>query len=99
MEENLVAIKYKRNFFSRKSEAENKAKELKSKLQSNGLHDTPMLEVHEWSTYYKKFKEIITEPYVKGYPVGNSRSLSNDYSDFDGRIKPLDIITVGKKHD
>ncbi|MEG7979185.1 MAG: hypothetical protein NY202_04790 [Mollicutes bacterium UO1] len=94
----MSAIKYSTNY-GYLERAQEVASELKRKLQNSGLHDTPMLGVHEWSTDYKKFGKIITEPYVKNYLVSSSCSRSNDYSNFDGRIKTLDIIEVKKKHD
>jgi hypothetical protein len=96
MDENWSVIKNGSFYYFR--EAESKARELKRKLQSNGLHDAPMLEVHEHSTCYEKFGNIIYKPYVIGYLVSSSCSRSDDYSYFDGRIKPLDIVTVEKKH-
>jgi hypothetical protein len=50
-----------------------------------------MLEVHEWSTYYKNFEEIIKEPYVFKESIHHKIVEPSLY------FKTLDIVKVNEE--
>jgi len=85
--ENMAVIKHGWGFSS-KSGAGDKARELKSKLQSNDFHGTPMLKVHSDADYYRTFDSLITSPYVVKENWYHKITEPSLY------FKPLDIAKV-----
>jgi hypothetical protein len=78
MNENLTVFKY--DYYGDLEKAENKAQELKRKLQDDSFYSTPMLEVHPKANSYEYFSNLITSPYVieKVLPY---QTYSNTYKD------------------
>ena len=103
----IKAIRYHTYYSGGSGGAIDKARELKRKLQDDSWEDNPILHLYDCANVYKFFSNIVTSPYVTSYSIGTYNSSSNifyweawgsDHSNWDGHVRPLDIIKVEKSY-